>query len=152
MAAADQSCQERRLGQVQLGSALAEVSLRRGLNSVTTVAKVNPVHVKLENLLLGKLTLDPQRHHCFEQFPAESPATERKTVSGELLGDATRAFLGRSAHDIANQSAHDPAPIDPFVIVKASILPRQHRSDEVGRYFTKGNLHALCDRQAAIKL
>ena len=75
-------------------SVLAEVSLRRGLDSVTTGAEINPVHVKLENLLLRELVLDPQRHHRFEQFPAESAAAERKTVAGELLGNAARAFLG----------------------------------------------------------
>ena len=121
--AADQSGQQRRFGEIQFRGALAEISLRRGLNSVTTGAEINPVHVKLENLLLGELALDPQRDHRFEQFAAEGAAAERKTVARELLGDAARAFLGRAAHDIATKRAQNAAPIDPAVLDK-SACPR----------------------------
>jgi hypothetical protein len=68
--------------------------LRRGLNSVATVAEINPVYIKLKDLLFGKLTFDPQRHHRFEQFPAESAAPEGEAVAGELLSDTARAFFG----------------------------------------------------------
>jgi hypothetical protein len=68
--------------------------LRSGLDPIAAVAEINPVYVELKDLLLRKLALDSQRHHCFEQFPAERATTERKTISGELLRDTTRTFLG----------------------------------------------------------
>src|SRR5207302_1011688 len=91
---ADQSCEDRGFGEIQLRRAFAKVSLRGCFDSITAGAEINPVYIKLENLLLGELTLDSKCHHRFEHFPAKRAPTEWKAVSGKLLGDAAGAFLG----------------------------------------------------------
>ena len=84
-----------------------------------------------------KLVLDPQRHHRLQHFAAQGPAAEGKTVAGQLLGNAARAFLGRAAHDVADQRARDPAPINSAVLEKPRVFARQQRVDEKRRNFVQ---------------
>ena len=124
--------------------------MRSRFHSVTAGAEINSIYVKLENLLFGKLPLDAQRDHCFQHFPAKSAAAERKAISGKLLSDTAGAFFRRATHDVAHQSAHDPAPINSLVCVKARVLARQHRGDEKRRDFAQGNLEPVRASQAAV--
>ena len=148
--AADQSCQQRGFGKIQLGRAFAEIDLRSGLNPIATIAEINPVYVKLEDLLFGKLALDTQGHHRFQQFPAEGAAAEWKAVSGELLGNTAGAFFGRAARDIANQSAQNPAPINSLVLIESSVFARQHPCYKKCRNFAERNLQAICAGKATV--
>ena len=76
-----QSGEQRGFREIQLRCAFAKIELRSCLHSVTTGAEVNPVHIKLKNLLLGKLTLDSKCDHRFEQLSAKGAATQRKTIT-----------------------------------------------------------------------
>ena len=69
--AANQTGEQGRLGKIELGGALSEIRLRGRLDSVTTGAEINPVHVELEDLVFGQLALDAQRDHRFEQLAAD---------------------------------------------------------------------------------
>ena len=62
--------------------------------------------------------------HRLEQFAAERASAEWETVARKLLSDAARAFLGRAAQDVANQGSEDPAPINPLMLIEASVLAR----------------------------
>src|SRR6266480_4641190 len=126
----NQAGKERGLGKVQLGCALSEISLRGCFNAITTSAEINAINVKLEDLLLGELTFDAQSHHCFEQFPTHGAAAQRKAVARELLGNAAGSFLGRATQDIVSKCAENAAPINPSMLIEASVLARQHRSNK----------------------
>jgi hypothetical protein len=101
-------------------------------------------------LLLGELMLDPKCHHRFEYFSAQRPAPEWKAISGKLLGDAAGAFLGRAAHNIADQRAQNSAPINSFMLIEPGVFARQHRSNEKRRDFAQGNPKTICASQAAV--
>ena len=116
---------------------LAEIGLRRGLDSVAACPEINAVHVKLEDLLLGKCLFDPQRDHGFQDFPVQSASTQGQTVPGQLLSDAAGSFLGRTAQNIVDQGSGNTAPIDPRVIVKTGILAGQQSLNKQGRNFTQ---------------
>ena len=51
--------------EVQIAHRLAEVALGRGLDAVGAGAEIDPVEVKLENLGLAELALEPKRKHEF---------------------------------------------------------------------------------------
>ena len=148
--APDQSGQGRRLRQVQFRRVLSEVGKRRGLHAVTAGPEINPVHVKLEDLLLGEILLDPQRYHRFQNFSAQGSAAERETIAGELLSNTARAFLGRAAHDVAHQRARDPAPVDSAVLEEPRVFAGQQGVDEKRRYFVERDLHPICARETAV--
>ena len=80
--------------------------------------------------MLGELTFDAQSHHCFEQFPTHGAATQRKAVARELLGNAAGSFLGRATQDIVSKCAENAAPINSSMLIEASVLARQHRSNK----------------------
>src|SRR5438876_11115074 len=107
------------------------MSFWSSLHCITTRAEINAVYVKLENLLFRKFAFDAQRDHCFQQFPAERAATERKTVARQLHCETARAFLCGHAENVPRQSAQNPAPIDAFVLVESTVLACQHRHDEI---------------------
>ena len=52
--------------------------------------------------------------------------------------------------DVADERAQNSAPIDPLVLVKASVFARQHRIDEKRRDFVKRNLQPIRAGQAAV--
>src|SRR6266542_2489915 len=146
----DQTCKDRGFREIQLRCAFAKVSLLGCFDSITAGAEIDSVDVKLENLLLGELMLNPKCHHRFEYFSAQRTAPEWKAISGKLLGDAAGAFLGGATHNIADQRAQNPAPINPFVLVGPRVLARQHRIDENRRDFAEGNLKTIRASQAAV--
>src|SRR5207247_8075920 len=121
---------ERGHGKVQLGCALAEISLRGCFNAITTSAEINAINVKLEDLLLGELTFDAQSYHCFEQFPTHGAAAQRKAVARELLGNAARAFLGRATQNVVSKGPENAAPINPSMVLEASVLVGSQRSNK----------------------
>src|SRR6266542_3619741 len=61
----DEAREQRRLRNRHLPGRLAEVTLRRGLDAIRAGAEIDPVEVELEDLLLGKLALEPERQHDF---------------------------------------------------------------------------------------
>src|SRR4029077_19910371 len=128
--ASNQAGEERGLGKVQLGCAFAEISLRGCFNTITTSAEINAINVKLENLLLGELTFDAQSHHRFEQFPTHGAAAQRKAVARELLGNAAGSFLGRVTQNVVSKGPENAVPINPSMLIEASVLARQHRSNK----------------------
>ena len=65
--AANQSGEQSRFRKIQLRRVFPEIGVRRGLDSVTTGAEIDPVHVKLEDLVLGEFALDAQGDHRLEQ-------------------------------------------------------------------------------------
>src|SRR6476661_3693419 len=147
---ADQSCKDRGFREIQLRCAFAKVSLRGCFDSITAGPEINPVYIKLENLLLGELMLDPKCHHRFEYFSAQRTAPEWKTISGELLGNAAGAFLGRAARNITHQRAQNSPPINAFMLIEPSVLAHQHRIDEKRRDFAQGNLETIRASQTAV--
>src|SRR5205807_3935158 len=118
---------------------LAKVGLRGCFNAVTAGAEINPVHIKLEDLLFREFVLDPKRDHRFEQLATDVAAAERETVAGELLGNAARTFLGRAGQNIADERAENPAPINAGMLIKTRIFARQERIDEKRRNFIERN-------------
>src|SRR6266446_1284056 len=147
---ANQAREQRSFGQIQLRRALAEISLRSCFNAVTAGAEIDAVDVELENLVFGEIALDAQSDHCFQQFAADGAASEWETVAGELLGDATGAFLGRAAQDIVNKRTQNSAPVNSTVLIKTRILPGQHGIDKKGRDLIERNLQPVRAGETAI--
>ena len=124
--------------------------MRGCFDSVTAGPEINPVCIKLDNLLLGEFALDAERHHCLQYFSTKSAATERETVTRQLHRKAARAFLGRPARDITNQSAQNSAPINPLMFVEPGVLARQHRIDEIRGDFAQRDLEPVRAGQATV--
>ena len=148
--AANQAGQDSGFRKVQLRGVFPEVGEGRGLNSVTTGAEVDPVNVQFQNLLLGEVVLDTQRHHRFQKFPAESPTPERQAIASELLGDATRTLFSRSAQYVLDQSAADPAPVNTPMFEKARIFTCKDRFDKIRSDFIERHLHPIGAGQTAV--
>ena len=74
--------------------------------------------------------LNSERDHCFEQLSTEGAATQRKTIAGQLLGDAAGALSGGPAQNIVGEGPENSPPIDPFVFVEARVFTRQHCLNE----------------------
>src|SRR6266446_1568800 len=147
---ANQAREQRSFGQIQLRRAFAEISLRSCFNAVTAGAEIDAVDVELENLLLGEIPLDAQSDHCFQQFAADGAASERETVAGELLGDATGAFLGRTTQEIVDERTQNSAPVNSTRLIKARVLPGQHGIGEKGRDLIERNFQPVRAGETAV--
>src|SRR5204862_2625533 len=114
--------------------------------------EINPVYVKLEDLLLGEILLDPQRYHRFQNFSAQGSAAERETIARELLSNTARTFLGRAAHDVAHQRASDPTPVDPAMLEEPRVFPREQCVNEIGRDLIERHFHPIRAGKPAVDL
>jgi hypothetical protein len=112
----------RGFGDLERPSGLAEIALRRGLDTVGTGAEINPVEVELENLGLAQLALEPKRKHEFLHLAPERALLRQEQVLGELLGDGRSALGDVPAGEIGEHRAREAHGIDTEMAVEAAVL------------------------------
>ena len=148
----DEPCQQGGLAKGDMPCRLAEIALRRRLDSVGAGAEIDPVEIKLQDLGLGKLVLQPQRQHDFLKLAHHFAVAREEKILGELLRNG-RAALGDAAmeqvgHDCAGQSDR----IDPVMAIETPVLDREKGIGQVGRHFIDrdcGAAHLAAGREDA---
>ena len=75
-----------------VGRALAEIALRRRLNSIQAVPEIHLVEVELEDLVLGVFRFDPGREDQLLELASNGLVRLEKALAGELLGNGAAAL------------------------------------------------------------
>src|SRR5690242_14238744 len=106
----------------------------------------------LKDLILGQLTLDEARDAQLDELPAKRPAMVtlgEEAVVHHLHGDRAEALADAERSDVANQGAHEAAPIQAVVVVEAPVFGGDERLLHVQRDLAQLDVHAAYDREAA---
>ena len=129
----DQPGEERRLRDVELGDAHAEVGLGAGLHAVGAVAEVHGVQVALEDLVLRHDLLEAPGQHRLAGLAVDGLRVADQLLLHDLLGDGRAALHGLALVDVADQGSHGGAQVHAVVGVEVGVLHRQHGVDGVLR-------------------
>ena len=116
----------RRLRDAQLTNGLAEVALRRGLNTAAAVAEVDEVQVRLENFVFRVVLLEAQRTEDLCHLALYSHLVVAGHVLHDLLGNR-RAAAGRRAGELAENGFRRALPVHAVVAFKALVLNGDER-------------------------
>ena len=114
-----------RFRDVQLGRVLAEVDLRRGLDSVGPGAEVDLVEIQLEDRVLGKVALDLHGHPRFLELPGERLLAADllgEDVPRQLHGDRREPLRKAHRHEVVLDGAEDAPIVDPVMLVEALVF------------------------------
>ena len=121
---------------------LVEVRLRRGLDAVGAAAEVDGVQVALQDLVLGLLALDLQRHERLLHLAGEGALLGEVEDLDVLLGDRRGALRGAAAR-VAERRAQDALGVDALVGLEAAVLGGDHRVLHVLGYVGQGDARAV---------
>ena len=116
----------RRLRDAQLTNGLAEVALRRGLNTAAAVAEVDEVQVRLENFVFRVVLLEAQRTEDLCHLALDSHLVVAGHVLHDLLGDR-RAAARRGTGELAENGSRRALPVHAVVAFKALVLNGDER-------------------------
>src|SRR4029453_4242026 len=100
----------------------AEIALRRRLDPVGAGAEIDPIEIKLENVRLAELSLEPKRKHELVHLAPGRAFLGKKQVLGELLGNGRAALRDAAAKNIGGGGARKPNGIDPEMAIKAAVF------------------------------
>ena len=120
-----QGRQRGRLGDGDVGDALAEVGLGGLLDAVTAVAVVDRVQVGLQDLILGEGVLDLQRVVGLDDLPpvvVVELGVRQVQVSGQLLGDGTGAADLSAVAELLQNGADDTDHVEAVVGPEGLVL------------------------------
>src|SRR5262249_17276502 len=62
-----------------------EIATRGRFRSIKAAPEIDPVQIKLHDLLLAEFRFDPTSQKNLEQFPAKRSLLERETIPSQLL-------------------------------------------------------------------
>src|SRR5205807_2018901 len=93
--------------QRKIACPFAEITARRGFRAIKTAAEINPVEIKLQDLLLVEIVLNPASDKNLEKFAAKCFPFEGKTVARQLLRDRARALTHVSSDQVLECGAQD---------------------------------------------
>jgi hypothetical protein len=127
---------------------LVEVGLRRRLDAVGAAAEVDGVQVALQDLVLGLLPLDLQRHERLLHLAGEGALLGEVEDLDVLLGDGRGTLRGVAA-GVAERGAQDAARVDALVGLEGAVLRGDHRVLHVLRYVGQRHARAVLVREAA---
>src|SRR5258708_36937613 len=96
----------------KLLSRLAEVELRRRLESVHSVVEKNLIRIQPENLRLGETALDLNGTHCFSHFARKRAVRRKKKIPRQLHGQSRGALNLPTRLNIAICRAHNAPEVD----------------------------------------
>ena len=142
--------QRRALRGVELLRGLVEVGPRGHLDAAHVVEEGRAVQVALEDLRLAAAALEPDRGDRLAQLAVQrDPVADLlgEQVAGELLGQR-RAARHAPVQDAPGR-ADDAGRVDARVLVKAMVLGRDQRVDEVGRDILQHHRRLVGGREAA---
>ncbi len=103
---------------------LAEVAVRRAFDTVRSLAEVDEVEVRLQELLLVGLGLELVRHQRFADLAGKRPFAAREEQLHDLLGDRAAALLVLPRLGVHLERAHDRLGIHPRMGVETLVLDR----------------------------
>ena len=147
----DEAGDDRRLGDRELGRAVAEEAARSGVDAIGAAAEIDAVEIELEDLVLGEAPFERHRQYGLAQLAGEAAIVVEEDVAGELLGDGRAALRPAAALDAHDQGADDADRIDADMRAEAAVLDRDHRvahdrrDPVVGQPFAEHRAHRLDD-------
>ena len=94
--------EDRRLAEREISCGVAEIGLRRRLDTGGAVAEEHAVEIELEDLVLGVIVLEPDGEQRLLNLAAEGLVGAEEEVLGELLGEGRGA-----AGDVVRLEAFD---------------------------------------------
>src|SRR4029077_752852 len=116
---------------IDLAEILVEVGQRSLAKSVNgeaaSVAEINFVRVKLENLLLVEAVLEFKRYDRFGHFAPHGPVRIEKETARHLHRDSAAALHARTVAQIGPGRAQNADRIKPWMLEKAPVFHGQHR-------------------------
>src|SRR5580700_8562347 len=123
----------------------SKVAARRGFRAVEPAAEINPVQIQLHDFLFAELILDAARQKNLEELAAERFFLQSKTVSRELLGDRACALSHMAGHKVFKSRPHDSGKIVAVMLIKFTVLNRDHGVDQIARELIVWNRFAVLD-------
>ena len=149
----DDARNRRGFAQRQVRHVLAEEEPRRFGHPMdgegAPLAEIHLVQVQLENLVLGGLALQDERHELLEQLAAERLLGRQEEILDQLLRQraaADEVFL--LAADVGDDGAHRADGIHAPVVVEAAILDGDDRLHHAPRNGGEGHLPPLLPSRA----
>ncbi len=148
----------RRLFEIQILCALAEIQLRRGLDAVGAVSEVDLVAIEGEDLFLRVALLDADRDQRFLDLPLPAAIADREAdfggeqVACQLLRDGAAAGRLAARGDVAQQRQHHSRDAEARVLEEPRILRGQDRLAQVLRDVVVVDDDAALDRELANEL
>ncbi len=117
-----QSRDQGRLFQRELFGRLAEIKLRRRLESVNPVPEIDLVCVQSEDLVLGKSPLDLDGQQRFLNLAMKRSIGGKKKIARQLHGERGGALYLAAGFDVAVSRSRDAPHIDPQVTIEVFVL------------------------------
>ncbi len=148
----DQARHERGFSRVELRRVLAEVPARGRFHSVQSLAEVHLVQIRLEDLGLGELPLDPQRENRLPQLASDGLLAREEAQPRELLRDRRPALRALAGAHVGDDRATDPPAVEARVLVEALVLHGEHSLHEQGRNLIERDLDTLLLRDGKSRL
>ena len=142
-----QTRQQRGFLQSQLLRRLAEIKLRRGLESVHAVPEKNLVRIEREDLRLGETALDLDGQHRLLHLALTAAIGRQKKIARELHGQGRSALHLAAGLDVAIGRADDPPEIDAGVPVEIFVFNRNQRVAQHRREIVVADDHAALQRE-----
>ncbi|MBP2676878.1 MAG: hypothetical protein H6Q84_3718 [Deltaproteobacteria bacterium] len=124
---------------------LAEIGLRRGLHAVRPVPQVDLVQVKVEDLLLRKLPLDPVGENDLLQLPRDALLRGEEKGFDRLLGDRARPLRISAGEDVLQDRAEDRDVIHALVLEEVGVLGGDEGVHHAGGYGLVGHERPLLE-------
>ena len=122
---------------------VAEPGPRRGLHAVGAAAEVHGVEVAGEDLLLGDLLLELDRHHRFLDLAGGGLLGREVRLLHVLLGDGGAALADALAPDVAVRGPGDAHGVDAAVLEEVPVLGGQHGVAQHRRDLVVGDQDAV---------
>src|ERR671913_1281566 len=101
---------------------MAEESPRSGVDAVGSAAEIDPVEIKLEDLVLRELAFNGERQDRFLDLAAERAAVGQENITRELLSDGRPALRPAAGVDAHFRGARDADGVDAQVRAEALVL------------------------------
>ena len=137
-----QTGEQRGFRESQLFCRLAEVKLRRSLESKRAVSERNLVGVEREDLRLGEAALDLDGQHRLLHLAMEGAIGRKKKIARQLHGQGGRALHSAARIDITIGRAYDPPEIDSRVAVEIFVFDGDQRVAQYRREIVVARDHA----------
>ena len=127
----EQARQHRGLGEGDVLHRLAEVEFRRRLNAESAAAHIDAVEIKLQNLALGEMVLQPERQKGLVDLAGDGALVGEEQIFGELLRDRRAALHHAGRAGVHRERAQRADDVDAEMFVEAAVLGGQHGLDEI---------------------
>ena len=143
----DEPNQQREFTDVELGERLGEVELAAESEAMyrarPVLAEIHFVQVRDQNVLLGKVRLEPQRHHGLGCLSTDGLFVRQEVVLDELLRQRAAALNHMARPKVGPQRAQDTQRVDAVVLVKTPVLDQLDRRAQQWRHIGRRQHDAI---------